>query len=198
MDAPYSGQVKYQLSFWTPLASPEKMYSVDATTGLRKYAWSCIWLIVPPMLILAMVSPLPRAYQTDLFWADIPRWIGRGENLTRAIVVGLPAFMPLGINSRTQKMGVVLYVLGLGMYWFAWRSQVWFAGTTWVSHPAGFMAPAWTPLVWLTGIGLIGERLYFSDRYRPWMYFVATLAFLSCHILHAWIVWLRTVAIPAG
>jgi hypothetical protein len=165
---------------------------VQVAAGLRNYVWNCIWLILPPMLILAIVSPLPQAYRADLFWKDIPGWVGTGENLTRAIIVAFPAFMPLRIVSPTQRIGLALYVLGLGMYWVAWRSPLWFAGSAWVSHPAVFMVPAWTPAIWLAGISLIGDRFYFSIPYRPWMYTAASVVFLMFHNLHAWIVWART------
>ena len=167
---------------------------VQGTTGFQKYVWSCIWLILPPMLILASVSPLPGVYRTDVFWKDIPPWVGFGENLTRTIVVALPVLMPLSIASRRQRIGWALYVLGLGMYWAAWRSPVCFAGGAWAAHPVRFMAPAWTPAIWLTGIGLIADRFYFSSPYHPWMYMAVSLIFLLFHNLHAWIVWARVAA----
>ena len=96
--------------------------------------------------------------------------------------------MPLRIVSRRQRIGLTFYLLGLGMYWVA------FAGGAGAAHPVGFMAPAWTPAIWLAGISLIADQFYFSIPYRPWMYMAVSIVFLLFHNLHAWIVWARMAA----
>ena len=55
----------------------------------------------------------------------------------------------------------------------------------------GFLAPAYTPLLWLIGIGLLGENFYFSVRYRPLYYIAPAVLFLIFHCTHVAIVYLQ-------
>ena len=158
--------------------------------GGRKYIKNSLWLIVPPILILAIVSPLPLAYRTAVFWKDIPGWVSLGESLTRTILVVWPAFMPFRIASRTQRTGLTLYILGLAAYWAAWQVPGWLLpSSAWSTSALAFMAPAWTPAIWLVDIALMNEQMYFWVRYRRWMYLAVACVFLSFHNYHAWVVW---------
>ena len=48
------------------------------------------------------------------------------------------------------------------------------------------MAPAYTPALWLAGIGLIGSHPVIGHlRYLPWVFLAAGVAFLVVHIRHA-------------
>jgi hypothetical protein len=69
--------------------------------------------------------------------------------------------------------------------------QIWFPLSPWSQSPLGFLAPAFTPALWLAGIASIGRTLYFGDFYRPWMFLALSLVFLAFHNAHAWTVYSR-------
>ena len=56
----------------------------------------------------------------------------------------------------------------------------------------GFVAPAYTPIVWLIGLGLIGRRLYVPSPFKPWMYVVLACGFVAFHVTHAHLVYTWT------
>jgi hypothetical protein len=56
----------------------------------------------------------------------------------------------------------------------------------------GFMAPAYTPLLWLSGIGLIGNAFYFNLPYRRCLFIFTSLVFLSFHNFHTLTIYFRT------
>jgi hypothetical protein len=57
----------------------------------------------------------------------------------------------------------------------------------------GFLAPAYTPALWLSGLGALPERWVFPAwPFRRWAYFVVAAAFLAFHNLHAAIVYTRS------
>ena len=157
-----------------------------------RYAENCIWLIVPIMLVnLLLLRRLPKAYQADVFDHDIPRWIRIGENIARTIVFALPLFMPLKIGTFSQKAGFALYLIGTVLYCLSWGMQIWHPRSPWCRSAWGFMAPAYTPLIWLLGIGLIGTTLFLPVGYSPWVYIALSAVFLAFHNIHAGIVYKR-------
>jgi len=157
-----------------------------------RYAESCIWLIVPIMLVnLLLLRRLPKAYQADVFDHDIPRCIRIGENIARTIVFALPLFMPLKIGTFSQKAGFALYLIGTVLYCLSWGMQIWHPRGPWCRSAWGFIAPAYTPLIWLLGIGMIGDTLFLRVAYSPWVYLALSAVFLAFHNIHAGIVYKR-------
>jgi hypothetical protein len=151
-------------------------------------------LLIAPILVWNWVfaSKLPGAFRGDIFEKDIPAFITWGENIFRLVVMILPAGMPLRIATQNQKLGLMLYAVGVGAYFLAWAAQMTHPDSKWSRSAPGFLAPAYTPLIWLTGIGMIGSSLYFPSPYRTWMYFLAAVIFTGFHIAHTAIVYLRT------
>ena len=62
----------------------------------------------------------------------------------------------------------------------------------WSTSRAGFLAPAYTPLLWLIGLGLTGGRLYGPVPFKPWIYLVLACVFVAVHVTHAHLVYTRT------
>jgi hypothetical protein len=162
------------------------------TGSLLYYLLNCLWLIVPIMLWNGIFSgKLPAAFQADSFDSDIPAFIVAGENFFRLVVFILPVFMPLTIASQMQKLGLGLYLAGTALYFLAWVALMYFPQSAWSLSAPGFLAPAYTPLIWLVGIGLIGSALYFSSPYQSWMYIVASVIFVGFHVAHPSLVYAR-------
>ena len=162
---------------------------------MTQYAHNCVWLIVPILLLnVALMRRLPKAYQAEVFWRDIPSWIKVGENLTRTLVFVLPLFMRLDLS---QRAGVLLYSIGTVVYSLAWVAQIARPRSAWSTSMWGFLAPGYTPAIWLAGIGLIGSRLFLPAPYTPWIYIALSALFLVFHNTHAAIVYRRGYR-PAG
>jgi len=159
---------------------------------LVKYLWNGILLTIPILLWnVVFASRLPIQFLPDIFWKNIPDVVKYGENILRTVVLVMPLFFSIGISTKTQKQGLAWYLAGTAIYFLAWVPQLFFPASAWSTSMIGFLAPAYTPLLWLTGIGLLGEKFYFSVRYRPIYYIVPSVLFLIFHITHTTIVYLR-------
>jgi len=170
------------------------MKSEITSTPIIKYLLNCILLLLPIMAWnVIFSSKLPALYSTEIFWKDIPLFIASGENIFRLIVFILPVLMPMQIETRSRKLGLGLYIIGTAVYFLSWFLQMYFPQSAWSLSIWGFLAPTYTPLIWLTGIGLIGSTLYFSSPYRSWMYIVTSTIFLSFHLSHALTVFMRNI-----
>jgi hypothetical protein len=147
---------------------------------------NCFLLLIPILLWnLIFASKLPKAYSAEIFSKDIPRFIEYGENILRLFVFVLPIFMPIHIETQNQKLGFWFYIIGSVIYYMSWLVLIYFPQGNWSLSALGFSAPAYTPLIWLAGIGLIGNKLFFASPYRSWIYIIASTIFVSFHLAHA-------------
>jgi hypothetical protein len=140
---------------------------------------------------IVFAGKLPRLYSPDVFEENIPAFITNGENIFRLIIFILPLLMPIRIETQTQKIGLAIYIAGTLIYFLSWLAQMYFPQSTWSLSVFGSLAPAYTPLIWLTGIGLIGSTLYFASPYRSWMYITLSFLFTAFHVSHAWAVYTK-------
>lgn len=162
---------------------------VDA---IKKYLLNCFLLTIPIIVWnIVLTSKLPQAYQPEIFWKDIPNWLKYAENISRILVFMLIFLMPLSISTLTQKRGLILYLVGTILYFASWLVLIYFPDSKWSSNIFGFMAPAYTPLLWLTGIGFIGNSFYFNLPYKRWFFILAAIIFLIFHNFHAITIYFR-------
>jgi hypothetical protein len=159
---------------------------------LLRYGKNAGWLIVPVLLWNAfLTSRLPQAYSPEVFWSNIPAALSTAENALRLIVTALPFFSPLEIVAQSQKRGLAIFSAGLAIYFISWLPLIYAPDSAWSLSAIGFLAPAGTPAVWLFGLALVMQRLFWRSPYRWWVFLILSLGFLAAHISHAAIVFGR-------
>ena len=161
--------------------------------SLKKYSLNCFLLTLPIMIWnIVLTNKLPKEFQPAIFSKDIPALLTYAENISRTFVFILTLLMPLCISKLTQKRGLILYVGGTLLYFISWLVLIYFPDSRWSNNVFGFMAPAYTPLLWLTGIGLIGNSFYFNLPYRRWFFILTAIIFLVFHNFHTMTIYFRT------
>jgi hypothetical protein len=154
-------------------------------SALEHYALSCGLLLLPAAAWnILLAKYLPPAFQPNEFGRDMPAPMVFAENGLRVAVFVLPFLMPLDMAAPGAGRALLLYAVGTLLYFASWLPLIWFPGSRWSRRPLGFAAPAYTPLLWLLGIALLGDRLFWDTFYRGWMYLVLCVAFLTTHITH--------------
>ena len=161
-------------------------------TGLARYVWSCGVLTVPIVVWnVACTRYLPPALASNEFSRGIPTVVMYGEKTLRVVVMVLPFLMPLEMVTVAQRRGVWLFVVGTLLYGLTWVPLMIAPQSQWSTSWLGFVAPAYTPIVWLTGLGVIGRRLYVPSPFRRWMYIALACGFVAFHVTHTSIVYAR-------
>jgi len=140
---------------------------------------------------IVFTDKLPHALQPEIFWNDISPFLTYGENISRIIVFIISLLMPLRISTLTQKRGFFLYLIGTLLYFASWIILIYFPSSNFSNSILVFMAPAYTPLLWLIGIGLIGNSFYFKIPFRRWFFILAATIFLIFHNFHTLIIYCR-------
>lgn len=141
---------------------------------------------------LAFFDKLPPEFAGAEFWREIPLSLVLAENALRGAVFVLPFLMPLELSLPGKVRALVLFTAGTVVYFASWVILMVAPGSSWSTSALGFVAPAYTPLLWLLGISLLGRRLLWGTFYRWWMYLAIALAFLATHISHTALVYLRS------
>jgi hypothetical protein len=155
---------------------------------LSSYFKNCFILLVPILIWnIAFTGLLPATYQSGEFDKDIPASILWGEHILRLVVFALPAFMPLNIFFKYQKIGLGIYFIGIFLYFLSWRPLILYPEGSWSMSLYGFLSPAITPLIFLVGIGLIGHKLFFNIKYHQVVYISLSIIFIAFHTIHVYL-----------
>lgn len=158
----------------------------------QKYFFNCFLLTIPILLWdYVFTDKLPKAIQSENFSKGIPSFIINIENGSRLLMFIFISLMPIEMLKTIQKKGLVLYVIGTLLYFASWLMLMYFPNSTWSKSALGLLSPAYTPLFWLIGIGLIGDSLYFNIPYRRWWYFFIVIVFLIFHNWHTYLIYLK-------
>ena len=91
------------------------------------------------------------------------------------------------LSTASQRRGLILYLAGVVSYFVAYGVQNFAPESGWSTSMIGFTASAYTNLIWMTGLGLLGDRFQFSTswRYRPAFYIVPATIFIILHTRHS-------------
>ena len=161
--------------------------------AVRHYALNCGLLLVPVSIWnIALKGSLPPAFAPVEFWRDIPAPLSLTENSLRLAIFVLPFLMPLDLAAPERIRALLIVAAGTLLYFASWLALILFPSSAWSSTALGFVAPAYTPALWLLGIALLGRQLFWGRFYRWWMYAVLAIVFLAAHISHAALVFART------
>ena len=161
--------------------------------AVKKYLTNCFLLTLPILVWnILLAHKLPKAFQPDIFWKDIPAFLTVCENISRVLIFALTLLMPLFIHNSRQKRGFALYITGTLLYFVSWLILIYLPESNWSNTLAGFMAPAYTPFLWLAGIGLVSGEPYLGRLYIKPVYFITIFIFLLFHNYHAMVVYFRT------
>lgn len=160
--------------------------SMTTRMKLTSYLSNCFLLLVPIFLWnIFLVDSLPPKYSPALFDKGIPSFVSISENVLRGVVFVLPVLMKFELISKRQKVGFALYVIGTLIYFSSWLMLILAPDSSWSESIYGFMAPAYTTLFWLFGIGLIGSKSFLKLRSISIVYLVSAVAFVIVHTTHA-------------
>jgi hypothetical protein len=142
---------------------------------MLKLQWlNCFWLLLPILAWNAIFAG-KLAHPAFNFDESVPQWILMLENGLRIAVMILPLFMPLRWDTLESKIGIAVYLIGVVVYFASWIPLMVAPDSAWANNLLGFLAPAYTPLLWLLGIGLIGGW---------WPYLLLSLVFVGVHVGH--------------
>ena len=159
---------------------------------LYKYLLNCFLLLIPVLIWNVIFHDhLPKSYRPEIFDQDIPKLINYSEIITRLVVFTLPLMMVFSLKSKLQKTGFFIYLLGIILYFSSWMIMIISPESAWCQSLFGFMAPAYTTIIFFIGIGMIGNQAFFKIPYLSFIYIFTSCLFVGIHTAHTYIVFMR-------
>ncbi len=157
------------------------------STYIYKYLFNCFLLTIPILIWnVLLTDQLPKTTKPAIILQNISPLIIYGENIVRVIVFALMVFMPLKISKPIQKRGLLLFLFGTLIYFASWLVLIYYPDSLWSKSTLGVLSPAYTPVLWLIGIGLIGDTFYFNLPYKRWIFISLSVIFLVFHNIHTY------------
>ena len=154
---------------------------------MAKYLVNCFLLLLPVFLWnIALFSKLPKGY-TEEVWDNVPSWLNTIEYILRTLAYLLPLLLIFSLQTKTQKIGFGLYLAGLLIYFSSWLLQIYYPHSNWSTSIIGFMALAFTPIIWLIGIGIVGQQSFVDIPQIRTIYFILSIAFVIVHTYHSYL-----------
>ena len=157
-----------------------------------KYLKNCFLLLIPIIAWnLIFMDDLPKKLNMEFPIDDIPAIVGYGENILSVIVFALPLFMIFSLKTKVQKTGFIVYLIGIIIYFASWIALIYFPTSVWSLSWLGFVAPAYSTLIFFVGIGLVGQESVLKITYLSKLYLLISVLFVIFHSIHAYLVYLR-------
>lgn len=136
--------------------------------------WNCLWFLLPVLLwnIIFTARLTQKGFQED---DRVPKWLQTVENILRFAAFLFPILLPINLISTLNMTGLALTIGGMTVYFMAWIPLMNAPKSRWSKSRPGILAPHLTPLLFFTGIAMIGESLVYAG---------VCVLFIAFHTLH--------------
>ena len=147
----------------------------------------CLWLWVPPLgASLALWGQLPPAYQPEYFDLWVPLLLGYAETILKLSAIVISALLVVGSSQQRHPLGLGLYLCGVVIYLGSYLALIRAPDGLWAQSFVGFTAPAFTPAIWIVGIGLmVSHGIRLPTRWLQIGYWACATGFIVTHNINA-------------
>ena len=148
-----------------------------------KYINNCFLLFIPILLFnILFFKKLPSHYLKNISHPIIII-----ETITRIIVIAFSMIMVMNIQNKMEKIGLIIYVIGIIIYFTSYFIEIYAVNTLFGRNIIFILSPYWTSIIWLIGIGLVGNRLFINIPYHFSVYLILSVIFTTIHTIHGYL-----------
>jgi len=150
---------------------------------ILKYINNCFLLFIPILLFnILFFKKLPSHYLKN-----ISNPIIKMETIIRIILIAFSMIMAVNIQNKIEKIGIIIYIIGIIIYFTSYFIEIYASNSLFGRNLIFILAPYWTSVIWLTGIGLAGNRLFINITYHFSVYLILSVIFTAIHTIHGYL-----------
>jgi len=150
---------------------------------ILKYINNCFLFFIPILIFnILFFKKLPPHYLKNISHPIII-----AETIARIITIAFSVIMAINIQNKTGKIGLIIYIIGVIIYFTSYFIEIYFSDKLFSRNIIFILAPYWTSVIWLTGIGLLGNRLFVDIPYHFTVYLILSIIFTVIHTIHGYL-----------
>jgi len=149
---------------------------------INNYKNNCFWFFLPIIIFNIILTK----YLPEHYLKNINHPIVTIETIARIITIAFSAIMAITINNQIGKIGLIVYIIGALIYFCSYFIVIKFPITSFNNNLVIILAPYWTSVLWLIGIGLLGNKLFINIPYHYMIYIVISIIFAIIHSIHGY------------
>ncbi len=133
---------------------------------------NCFWLMFPILIWnIIFYKKLPqKEFRNN---KKLSRTVVYLESFLRYIVFSIPLVLPIKFDALYLELGLLIYLIGLVLYFFTWIPLLFFSESKLSKSPIILMLPFASPIFPFIGIALISHSL---------IYGLISFVFISVHL----------------
>jgi hypothetical protein len=126
-------------------------------------------------------------YLPEFYLKNISHPIIKMETIARIITIAFSVIMEIKPDNKIGKIGLVIYIIGVLVYFCSYFVVIKIPAISFHNNFIVLLAPYWTSVLWLIGIGLLGNKLFISIPYHYTVYIIVSIIFSIIHSIHGYI-----------
>jgi len=147
---------------------------------VNNYKNNCFWFFIPIIIFNIIVTK----YLPEFYLKNINHPIVTIETIARIITIAFSVIMTIKLDDKIGKAGLIVYIIGVLIYFFSYFIVIKIPAISFNNNYIVLLAPYWTSILWLIGIGLMGNKLFINIPYHFTAYIVISIFFTIIHSIH--------------
>ena len=95
--------------------------------------------------------------------------------------------MTIKLDDKIGKAGLIVYIIGVFIYFCSYFIVIKIPAISFHNNFIVLLSPYWTSVLWLIGIGLLGNKLFINIPYHYATYIIISIVFAVIHSIHGYI-----------
>jgi hypothetical protein len=150
---------------------------------INSYKNNCFWFFVPVIIFNIIFTK----YLPEHYLKNINHPIVTIETIARIITIVFALIMAMKLDNKIGKIGLIVYIIGILIYFCSYFIVIKASEISLHNNIIVLLAPYWTSVLWLIGIGLLGNKLFINIPYHYIAYIIISIVFAIIHSIHGYI-----------
>jgi len=150
---------------------------------INNYKNNCFWFFIPVIIFNIVFTK----YLPEFYLKNTKSPIVTIETIARVITIAFSVIMAINLDNKIGKTGLVVYIIGVFIYFCSYFIVIKIPAISFHNNIIVLLAPYWTSVLWLIGIGLLGNKLFINIPYHYAAYIVISIVFAAIHSIHGYI-----------
>ena len=150
---------------------------------MNNYKNNCFWFFMPVIVFNIIFTK----YLPEFYLRKINHPVVTMETIARIVTIVFSVIMAIRMDNKIGKIGLVVYIIGVLVYFCSYFVVIKITAVSFHNNYIVLLAPYWTSVLWLIGIGLVGNKLFINMPYHYSAYIIVSIVFAIIHSIHGYI-----------